>query len=60
MPYRTRRLVLEAFIQQSGLPFKPYDHFKKADLDERQQVYIQLAERVWSIERLTAIASQSA
>jgi hypothetical protein len=47
------------FIERSGLPFKPYEHFKKADLDERQQLYIQLAERTWSIERLFAIASQS-
>jgi hypothetical protein len=29
--YRT----LSRFIERSGLPFKPYDHFKKADLEER-------------------------
>ncbi len=50
----------QRFIRESGLPFKPYDHFKKADLDERQQLYIQLAERVWSIERLFVLASESA
>lgn len=47
------------FIQHSGLPFKPYDHFRKADLDERQQLYIQLAEQTWSIERLFALTQES-
>ncbi|MEJ5376494.1 MAG: DUF262 domain-containing protein [bacterium] len=47
------------FIQRSGLPFKPYDHFRKADLDERQQLYIQLAEQTWSIQRLSAIAQEA-
>lgn len=47
------------FIERSGLPFKPYEHFKKADLDERQRLYIQLAERTWSVDRLFVLASQS-
>ncbi|HXK43859.1 MAG TPA: DUF262 domain-containing protein [Anaerolineae bacterium] len=46
------------FIERSGLPFKPYEHFKKADLDERQRLYTQLAEQTWSIERLSAIARE--
>lgn len=46
------------FIERTGLPFKPYEHFKKADLDERQQLYIQLAERTWSVERLYTIAEE--
>jgi len=47
------------FIERSGLPFKPYDHFKKADLEERQRLYIELAERTWSIERITDIFTES-
>jgi uncharacterized protein with ParB-like and HNH nuclease domain len=40
------------FIQQSCLPFKPYGQFLKAELDERQALYTQLAERVWDPEQL--------
>jgi len=47
------------FIERSGLPFKPYDHFKKADLEERQRLYLQLAERIWSVERITDILTES-
>lgn len=44
------------FIERTGLPFKPYDHFGKAELDERQLLYTKLAEHVWSTDRLYAIA----
>lgn len=44
------------FIEQNGLPFKPHEHFKKADLDERQRLYTRLAEQTWSVERLQSIA----
>lgn len=40
------------FVKQSGLPFDFHRHFKKKDLDSRQALYTQLAERVWSSERL--------
>lgn len=40
------------FIEVSGLSFKPHSHFKKADLQERQDLYRQLAEQVWSPDRL--------
>lgn len=40
------------FVQESGLPFKPHAHFRKADLDERQQVYQKLAEEIWEPHRL--------
>ena len=43
------------FVEESGLPFKPYEHFKKAELDERQQLYILLAEQIWSAKRIMAI-----
>ncbi|NLG96415.1 MAG: DUF262 domain-containing protein [Chloroflexi bacterium] len=47
------------FIERSGLQFKPYEHFKKANLDERQQLYTELAEQTWSIGRLSAIAQEA-
>ena len=40
------------FIDSSGLPFKPHGEFKKADLDERQELYRQIAEQVWKPEAL--------
>jgi uncharacterized protein with ParB-like and HNH nuclease domain len=43
------------FVEESGLPFKPYEQFKKAELDERQQLYILLAEQIWSAKRIMAI-----
>ena len=32
------------FLEQSGLPFQAHDAFRKADLDDRQELYGQLAE----------------
>ena len=40
------------FIAESGLPFRAHAEFKKADLDARQELYRQLAERIWDPERL--------
>lgn len=36
------------FVKNSELPFKPHAEFKKSDLDERQKLYIALAETAWS------------
>jgi hypothetical protein len=44
------------FIERTGLPFKPLPEFNKADLDSRQELYAQLAECVWSPDRLLAAA----
>lgn len=41
-----------SFIDRSGLPFKPHTQFRKADLDDRQELYIQLASQIWSPDRL--------
>jgi len=43
------------FIAKTGLLFKPHSQFKKADQDERQKLYIQLAEYTWRPERLKEI-----
>ena len=40
------------FIEASGVPFRAHGEFRKADLDARQVLYQQLAERIWSPERL--------
>lgn len=40
------------FIEQTGLTFKPHKTFRKADTDERQRLYRQLAEQIWSPDRL--------
>jgi hypothetical protein len=43
-------------IQQEGLAFHPHPQFKKADLDARQELYLQLAELTWNPARLEAEA----
>lgn len=47
------------FIEKSGLPFQEYPEFRKAELDKRQWLYIQLAERIWSPERLGTPAGRN-
>lgn len=41
-----------SFIDRGGLPFKSHTEFLKADLDDRQELYIQLASQIWSPDRL--------
>jgi len=41
------------FLGESALPFRAHAEFKKADLDARQVLYQQIAERIWNPERLT-------
>ena len=44
------------YVHQSSLPFKPHpETFEKADLDERQELYRQIAEEVWSPDRFDRI-----
>ena len=45
------------FIAESGLPFRAHAGFRKADLDARQALYQQLAERIWGPERLAQEAA---
>jgi hypothetical protein len=40
------------FIESSGLAFGAHAQFKKADLDARQTLYQNLAEQIWSTDRL--------
>jgi hypothetical protein len=45
------------FIKESKLPFHAHKTFKKANLDERQDLYRRLAEQIWNPERLAREAS---
>jgi hypothetical protein len=49
-----------AFIERSGLPFRPHPRFDKADLDERSALYERIAEQLWDPESLFAVATVSA
>ena len=40
------------FISKSGLDFKPYENFGKNEVEARQQLYLRIAEEVWSSEKL--------
>jgi hypothetical protein len=44
------------FINESGLPFRAHPVFKKADIEERQELLRRLADLIWSPERLAADA----
>jgi hypothetical protein len=50
----------QAFLQQSGLPFKPYTQFRKQDLDERHSLYRMLADRIWDPSRLLHLPPEGA
>ena len=43
------------FLKATGLPFRPMREFRKADLDDRQELYMALASLCWSPERLREI-----
>ncbi len=43
-------------IARTGLPFKPFDEFKKASFDERYAVYQGIAKQLWSLSRLQEVA----
>lgn len=40
------------FVANSGLLFRPHPEFKKADLATRQELYREIAERIWDPDRL--------
>jgi hypothetical protein len=41
-----------SFIQKTGLPFHAYAEFKKADIEERSELYRRIAKLVWDPEEL--------
>ncbi|MEW6168114.1 MAG: DUF262 domain-containing protein [Pseudomonadota bacterium] len=45
------------FIEESGLPFRPLAGFRAAEMEERSQLYLKLAEHIWNPERLALEAA---
>mgnify|MGYP000849207662 FL=1 len=41
-----------SFVRRSELPFRPHEHFKKADIEERGELYRMIAERIWNPDDL--------
>lgn len=46
------------FKDENPLPFKEHFEFKKNDLDERQELYRQIAEFTWTPERLKKVVAE--
>lgn len=46
------------FLKETSLPFRAHDHFKKADLDLRQELYLKLAQHMWRPELLEEILDE--
>lgn len=44
------------FLEETRLAFKAHPHFRRVDLDARQDLYRAIAERIWSPARLTEYA----
>lgn len=40
-------------LERTGLPFQPYEHFGPEEQQERQLLYIRMAEWVWNPRRIT-------
>ena len=49
---------LRQFLERSGLEFQAHAAFKKADMDARQSLYRQLAERIWNPAQLESLAGE--
>lgn len=45
------------FIADTGLPFRPLETFRSAEMEERCDLYLKLAERIWNPERLMEVAT---
>jgi len=43
------------FMEETSLPFKPYNDFKKVDLEERQELYKLICEKIWDPNQLRDI-----
>jgi hypothetical protein len=45
------------FIADTGLPFRPLETFRSAELEERSNLCLKLAERIWNPEQLMEVAT---
>ncbi len=48
------------FVASSGLPFRPHDEFRAADVVERGVLYREIAKRVWDPDGLLRVAAAAA
>ncbi|GAA3713825.1 DUF262 domain-containing protein [Microlunatus aurantiacus] len=48
------------FIKTTGLPFKPHEEFRSADVVERGNLYREIAKRVWNPDDLLTVAAAGA
>lgn len=46
------------FVEESGLPFKPHKNFNKIDVDERQQLYKKILEKIYDLKIFGEIANR--
>jgi hypothetical protein len=44
--------AFEGFIKESSLPFRPHAVFRKADLDDRNDLYRKIADQMWDPRQL--------
>lgn len=44
-------------VIQAGLPFVEHSHFRKADIETRQKLYVSIAKHLWNPDRLNEAAS---
>jgi len=47
---------LRAFLSRSGLPVKAHLQFSRADLDQRQALYIAICDQIWNPQGLLGLA----
>jgi len=46
------------YKEDSGLPFKPHERFKKKDIDERQELYQKILEEIYNLKVFDEIAQK--
>lgn len=46
----------QRFIEKSGLPFRPYESFRRADVLERGELYRAIAKQIWNPDNLLGVA----
>jgi hypothetical protein len=45
------------FVGDTGLPFRPLENFRSAEMEERCDLYLKVAERIWNPELLMEVAT---
>jgi hypothetical protein len=53
--YRGQNPNLRRFIERSGLPLRPHTEFDSAAIEQRQDLYLQMAAQIWDTDRLLVI-----